>query len=67
VPQVKAALKEVYPYTDPVMQACNAPQMFDDLCVLLGYDETHLQERLLTLQLEGFLDQDIMGRWYTLI
>lgn len=60
-------VKEVYPYTDPVMQACNAPQMFDDLCVLLGYDETQLQERLLTLQLEGFLDQDIMGRWYTII
>lgn len=67
VSQVKPALKEEYPYTDPIMKACHAPQMFDDLCALLGYDESHLQERLLTLQLEGFLDQDIMGRWYTLL
>jgi DNA processing protein len=60
-------LQPAYPYTDAVMQACAAPQMFDDLCILLGYDETQLQERLLTLQLEGFLDQDIMGRWYSIV
>lgn len=63
----KEVVKDVYPYTDAVIQACAAPQRFDDLCILLGYDEMHLQERLLNLQLEGFLDQDIMGRWYTII
>ena len=65
--QAPEVSQQVYPYTDPVMQACRAPQRFDDLCALLGCDEAHLQERLLTLQLEGFLDQDIMGRWYTLL
>lgn len=49
---------------DPVVEACKIPQTFDDLCLLLGYDELQLQERLVTLQLEKVIDQDIMGRWY---
>lgn len=50
---------------DPLYLACARPQMFDDLCNLLGYDEIRLQERLVMLQLEGFLEQDAMGRWYS--
>lgn len=50
---------------DPLYVACTTPQLFDDLCVLLGYDELRLQERLITLQLEGLLEQDSMGRWYS--
>lgn len=49
---------------DPLLHACVTPQTFDDLCLVLGYDESQLQERLVTLQLEGVLDQDIMGRWF---
>lgn len=49
---------------DPVYVACQTPQLFDDLCILLGYDEMRLQERLVMLQLEGLLEQDSMGRWY---
>lgn len=50
---------------DPLVEACKTPQTFDDLCSLLGYDEVQLQERLVNLQLEGAIDQDIMGRWYS--
>ena len=52
---------------DPIVKACAQPQLFDDLSHLLGYDESHLQDRLMTLQLEGFLEQDIMGRWCSTI
>jgi DNA processing protein len=52
---------------DPLLEACVMPQTFDDLCLVLGYDETYLQERLVALQIEGVLEQDVMGRWYSVI
>ena len=52
---------------DPVITACVQPQLFDDLCRILQYDEMRLQDRLMALQLEGVLEQDIMGRWYSII
>lgn len=52
--------------SDPLVAACVCPQFFDDLSTRLGYDELHLRERLMTLQLEGVVEQDSMGRWYSI-
>jgi len=51
------------PSSDPVIQACQTPCLFDELHSVLGCDASWLEERLLTLQLDGQLEQDFSGRW----
>lgn len=55
--------KEVQGEEDSLLAACKEPVSFDDLLAALGCSYADLQERLFEYQLQGLIQQDLLGRW----
>jgi len=50
-------------HDDPIVQACNLPQSFDQLLIATQLSPSELQERLFNLTLEGHIEQNAAGLW----
>jgi DNA processing protein len=48
---------------DPLLALCNTPKSTDELLLKAGYSYDVLQERLWQLQIEGALEQNMLGMW----
>ncbi len=52
--------------TDPLLSLCITPKSTDDLLLQAGFSYDALQERLWQLQIEGKLEQNVLGQWNTI-
>ena len=50
---------------DPLLALCLVPQTIDDLIIKSGFPYDLLQERLWQLQVEGRIEQNMIGLWQT--
>jgi DNA processing protein len=50
---------------DPLLAACQEAKTFDELLIIIP-DNNILNERLCSLQMDGILKQDFIGRWQVL-
>ncbi len=51
---------------DPLLSLCITPKSTDELLLKAGYTYDQLQERLWQLQIEGKLEQNMLGMWHVL-
>jgi DNA processing protein len=51
---------------DPLLALCTTPKSTDDLLMQAGYSYDILQDRLWQLQIEGKLEQNMLGQWQAL-
>jgi DNA processing protein len=49
--------------TDPLMQFCREPRMFDDIVQYMNCSYDEMQAQLFALQMAGNVQQDFTGRW----
>jgi DNA processing protein len=61
---VSDVVQEPRSLVHPLLALLDEPQSFDYLFTRAQLSYGDLQEQLFTLQLEGYIDQDPVGRWY---
>lgn len=61
--KIDAAPVNIAVPSDPLLALCVIPKSTDDLLVQAGYSYDALQERLWQLQVEGLIEQNMLGQW----